>query len=699
MSQLFGFPAPLSGGGAKSVNAIPPTARLARQALRAWMVLAVALATWMPAQAWALALNETSPHRINLFNEIEILEDRSGLLTLEQVSAPGQRALFKRPVSSGGELNLGFSSSTFWIKLPLWRSADSVDYWLLVVANSLIDEIDLFMPGQPPIFSGAARPITQRPVFSRHFLFPLKVPTAEQTVFIRVRSSGALTIPLTLWRPIPFGQANIISTLLQGLYQGGLLTILTYNFLVYLTLRDRRYLLYSAYSLSLCAAMIAANGYGRLFLWPEWVGFDRISLNVFFSLAGASAIAFSSAFLNLQARLPRLHKALKFMVGAQLAFALLFLVAGSLSWSVSPIMRCHLILSVLMVGLVISASVLLLRRGFTDIRFFLLSWGVLAVGVLVAVVHAFGLLPSNLLTANAIQIASAAEMMLLALALADQIREEREHNIRQQRLAIEQLRQAESRLEATVQERTKELQTALDQETQLREQQVRFAAMISHEFRNPLAIIDGQLTLLTKEHERGIDRLDKRASIIEGAVRRLTAMFDRWLESTRLDRSPKDLDRRLLDLVPWLHRQMQTNAFRLSAHKPMLDVRHPQLLVWADEYLLEIALGNLLDNAAKYSSPGSEIRIETRTRDGWVGIAVIDQGQGIAEHHRDSVFKEYLRIAPEGPVRGLGLGLSIAKDIVDAHNGQLELISRIGQGSDFCCWLPAATPSDETIPR
>jgi len=248
-----------------------------------------------------------------------------------------------------------------------------------------------------------------------------------------------------------------------------------------------------------------------------------------------------------------------------------------------------------------------------------------------------------------------------------------------------------------VQERTKELQTALAKETQLREQQVRFAAMISHEFRNPLAIVDGQLTLLTKEHERGIDRLEKRASIIEGAVRRLTAMFDRWLESTRLDRSPKDLDRRYLDLVPWLHRQMQTNAFRLSAHKPVLDVRHPQLLVWADEYLLEIALGNLLDNAAKYSSPGSEIRIETRTRPGWVGIAVIDQGQGIADHHRDSVFKEYLRVAPEGPVRGLGLGLSIAKDIVDGHDGRLELVSRIGQGSDFCCWLPAAKPSDETI--
>lgn len=660
-----------------------------------WLLwLAVILA--LPGTAQALSLDARSPTRIDLVREIEILEDPGAMLGFDEVTQPELAARFARPRHSSGELNLGFSTSAFWMRVPLKRSADSMDYWLLVVANSLLDEIDLYIPGQPPIYTGASRPIGQRPVFSRHFLFPIRVSTEEQMLYMRIRSSGALVVPMNLWRPVPFGQHNIISTMVQGLYQGGLITILIYNFLVYLTLRDRRYLLYSAYCLSMCAAMVAANGYGRLFLWPEWAIFDRISQNVFFSLAGASGVAFSAAFLLLESRSPPLHRTLRVLSLMQLGFALLFVVAGSLNWSISPIIRAHLIASVITVGVIVYAGLRLMRLKIGDVRFFLLSWGVLATGVVVAVLHAFGLLPSNPLTANAVQIASAAEMMLLALALADQIRGERERSATQQRLSIEQLRQAETRLEATVQQRTRELEVTLAQEKQLREQQVRFAAMISHEFRNPLAIIDGQLTLLTKEQERGINRLDKRASIIEGAVRRLTMLFDRWLESTRLNRSPKDVDLRPLDLVPWLQRQMQVNAFRLSAHRTLLTIDHDSLPVLADEYLLDIALGNLLDNAAKYSGAGSEIRIETRCSEGWVGIAVTDQGPGIAEHLRDAVFKEYLRIAPEGPVRGLGLGLSIAKDIIEAHGGQLELTSRVGEGSSFCCWLPQPLSSQDT---
>ena len=79
--------------------------------------------------------------------EIEILEDPSAMLGFDEVTRPELAARFVRPRHSSGELNLGFSTSAFWMRVPLQRTADSMDYWLLVVPNSLLDEIDLYIPG------------------------------------------------------------------------------------------------------------------------------------------------------------------------------------------------------------------------------------------------------------------------------------------------------------------------------------------------------------------------------------------------------------------------------------------------------------------------------------------------------------------------------------------------------------------------
>jgi len=119
------------------------------------------------------------------------------------------------------------------------------------------------------------------------------------------------------------------------------------------------------------------------------------------------------------------------------------------------------------------------------------------------------------------------------------------------------------------------------------------------------------------------------------------------------------------------------------------QVRH----INADDHLLEIALSNLIENASKYSPSGTLIRIETRWRPGQAGIAVIDQGPGIALEHQQAVFTDFYRVQPEGSVRGMGLGLSIVQLIVKAHGGELTLKSTLGQGCCFCMWLPmASTP-------
>jgi two-component system sensor histidine kinase SenX3 len=111
--------------------------------------------------------------------------------------------------------------------------------------------------------------------------------------------------------------------------------------------------------------------------------------------------------------------------------------------------------------------------------------------------------------------------------------------------------------------------------------------------------------------------------------------------------------------------------------------------VLADQSLLEIAVLNLLDNACKYAELGTEVRIELRREAAQVGIAVIDQGPGICPDQQKRIFGDYVRLQPEGPVHGIGLGLAFVQRIAAVLNGSVKLDSSLGQGSTFSLWLPA----------
>jgi signal transduction histidine kinase len=110
--------------------------------------------------------------------------------------------------------------------------------------------------------------------------------------------------------------------------------------------------------------------------------------------------------------------------------------------------------------------------------------------------------------------------------------------------------------------------------------------------------------------------------------------------------------------------------------------------LWAEEPLLETVVTNLLENACKYSSSDSAIVIETRQQADLIGIAITDQGCGIAPEHQGFVFDEFFRVAPQSNIMGMGLGLAIVARIAQAHGGHVELTSQLGKGSCFCIWLP-----------
>lgn len=643
------------------------------------------------AQAFTLT---SSTRSLNLLSNAQYLEDPLGKWSLAEVRA--MDAHFQNWTKGGTALNFGFTSSAYWIRVPLQRDPDTPRDWLLELPYGKINQLDFYPPNGTRVHTGSSRPFSSRPYFDRFFVLPFEAPKSSEHLYLRVTSRHGLTVPIHLWQPEAYRQHQQNQEFLFFLYYGALIALTLYGLLIFLSLKDLRFLLYSCFILTAGLGMFASNGFGRLLLWPNAPDFDEISRSAFLSLAAFFSVQFARKFLLDtwdKSWLSRSMRLSQFTFLVSCSMTVLHLVFPILLRTANQL----LMLNALLIGVLISAAcirALLQKRG--GIRFFLIGWLVLWAGICVAAARSFGWAPSTGFTSYAVQMSTVVEIVLMALALGDRLRIENEaHNAAQQqaleanRALLEMTQASEEKLKQAVHERTLQLESAFKTEKTLREQYVRFGSMISHEFRTPLGIIQSQASLMRKENTLGINEVPKRADAIFSATQRLTVMFDKWLNSDAITQALENTEPVFIDLPAWLHTLVQTNPHLVLNHRVQLNM-HPKVQqVLADEYQLGVAMTNLIDNAAKYSPEHSTILIETRDKDGFIGIAVTDQGTGIPQEALSKVFSAFFRLAPESRVRGVGLGLSIVQRIVHSHGGHVDLSSPQGFGACFCIWFPA----------
>jgi signal transduction histidine kinase len=231
----------------------------------------------------------------------------------------------------------------------------------------------------------------------------------------------------------------------------------------------------------------------------------------------------------------------------------------------------------------------------------------------------------------------------------------------------------------------------LAKEQRLTQMQRNFLAMASHEFRTPLARIDGHAQrLLSKAAEPGPADMRERARAIRLAVRQITSVIDHLIDHARLaDAGPHSVyDPAALDLVKLLrevcalHRELVPTAF---IHE--LFDRTPLPMI-GDRKLLTHLFSNLVGNAIKYSPERVLVSVEVLRSDDAVTVVVADHGIGVPAADVDHVFDRYFRGANVGGTVGTGIGLFLVKAVTDLHHGAISLTSRQGEGTRFCVRLP-----------
>ena len=344
--------------------------------------------------ALATAAGELSALRIHddfkeqlLVNQLLLLEDPSKQLTIDDIRSENFAGRFSAPGKNGS--NLSFTRSAWWVKIRVINDSARENKIILRQAYPLIDYLDLWENtnnGWQHHQTGDRLLFSQRDIQYHDFLFPLALaPNSESTLYLRYESEGAMDIALSASSPIELIQNISKEQFAYGVYYGGFLVLVVYNFFIFVVVRDKAFLYYLLYILCFGLYMSANDGFFYQMIMPESPKLDLAALSM---IAVLGVVTFSSLLLP---------------------YALVVVTQATLTLIVMP--------------LIFIMGIARLCSGYPPARYFMLAWSTFIFGIMVYMVKVFGYFPRTFFTENIFQIGSLIEMVLLSLALSSRVNE------------------------------------------------------------------------------------------------------------------------------------------------------------------------------------------------------------------------------------------------------------------------------------
>lgn len=221
-----------------------------------------------------------------------------------------------------------------------------------------------------------------------------------------------------------------------------------------------------------------------------------------------------------------------------------------------------------------------------------------------------------------------------------------------------------------------------------------FLATLAHELRNPLAPIRNGLQILRIARDDA-EVAEQALAMMERQVGHMVRLIDDLMDLSRVNRGQIELRKSRVELTAVVDQAVEASRSLIEERRHLfsIEIEGSPLFVDADTMRLAQVFSNLLNNAAKYTEPGGQIRLRVVRRGGEAVIAVSDNGMGIPPEMLQAVFEIFTQVdrSLERAQGGLGIGLSLVKKLVEMHGGRVEARSDgLGRGSEFVVALPVA---------
>ncbi len=393
------------------------------------------------------ALLGASDVAVNLGPALAVRVDASGRLQAPDVCPTGVGFTPAREDAP----SFGYTRNAVWVRFLLQRSEGSAPAgaYTLEIDHPMIDSIHAYYYRGSQLIgedvSGRLIPLANRSPAHQYFLFPAPPLSVEPlTVCLRLQTEGAMIIPVNIYSPERLIEKERAQLFGFGLYYGLLIAIFAYNLFLFVTIRERTYILYCLYVAALAAFQLSLNGL-LYFLWPDSPHWNRMVPLFATALLAITATLFVRSFIGTRERHPRLDR-----IWLGLLFIAVVLGCAAPFGEHIRMAPALALTGAAMTVFTIITGVASLRQGFRPARWFLIAWAMPLAGLLLLALRNFHLAPSIWITDHGVQLGTAIEALLLSMALGDRVN-----------LLKRELAQFNEGLERTVTERTQRLNEAL----------------------------------------------------------------------------------------------------------------------------------------------------------------------------------------------------------------------------------------------
>jgi signal transduction histidine kinase len=584
--------------------------------------------------------------------------DESASLTIDQARRADYTVLERQ--RSGG-----FSAAAHWYHLKVQRAPQARSDWVLAMGEPYLDDVRVWVVGPQGNVEehqlGDHAPFNQRQIKTHSFALHLNLLTTDPTdIYVRVQSTSSLNFNARLWRPDAFFAHDSAANLYQGLYFGVLLVFVLINLLFAAWLREAIMLTFAGYVASLILLFLGLNGYTSMMaaFGPAWFNDAVTGIGVITGIA--AAVYLWSQLFALRDEHPRMHKV--YLAMALLCLATLPLVTSPYYRVVAPTLFKLSLLY--MVSALVLVALLWHRKRNLEFLLYLLAVLINVVGGLTQMTMSLGWLPHNTATEYAHQFLSLVQALLMTLGLL----------IRIGKLQAERLRMEQDVVMAH--ERA--------------EEQRRFVATLSHEFRTPLAVIDrsAQMVLFNTPQLAMADH--HRMQVIRGGVGTLSTLVDSFLVTETMRHNKLSMKLKACAIREFLETESAALGEDMTSRIRWESILSEQ--TWSmDKTLMGMALRNLLINALRYSPPDSTVTLAASVDSRGLHISVADCGPGLAADEITQLGEPYYRASSSSGKQGTGLGYYFSNQIVAAHGGKLEARNADEGGLVVSLLLPPQT--------